>query len=159
MIDMKQFKWIVMPAVLACMMGCNSCTKDYVDLGLPSGTRWKIQNEEGFYSYRDAKYGCGTLFGSRVPDRDQWVELFSECNWEWAGTGYTVTGTNGNSIFLPAPGYKSFSDSITEIGEYGDYWTSTDEGVENSWFIFIYPDKKGVEFCSPYYQMSVRLVR
>lgn len=45
---MKKISWIAMLAMLAFMMCCNSRTKDYVDLGLPSGTQWKIQNEEGF---------------------------------------------------------------------------------------------------------------
>jgi len=155
---MKQFNWIALLAISACMMWCNACTKDYVDLGLPSGTKWKMQNEEGFHAYRDAKYGFGG-FGRKVPDRDQWVELMSECSWEWAGTGYTITGPNGNSIFLPAAGEKDLNDSISEIGTYGNYWSSTDEGIENSYYIFFYPDGKSTSICSPYYEMSVRLVR
>lgn len=151
---MKHFRLISMFVILTCMILCNSCSGDYVNLGLPSRTQWKNQNEDGFYTYRDAK-----MFGSRVPDRDQWVELMSECTWEWAGTGYTITGPNGNSIFLPAMGYKSFSDSIEDIGTYGNYWTSTDEGVENSYYMFMYPDKMSIGFCSPYYQMPVRLAR
>ena len=49
-------------------------------------------------------------------------ELVNNCKWEWSQingiNGYKVTGTNGNSIFLPAG----------EIGQEGAvlaYWTST----------------------------------
>lgn len=47
----------------------------------------------------------------KMPSTAQFVELLAECEWEFTGNGYKVTGTNGNSIFLPAAGYR-----------YGDKW-------------------------------------
>ena len=38
--------------------------------------------------------------------------------------GYEVTGTNGNSIFLPAAGYRN-SSSLNNAGSNGNYWSST----------------------------------
>lgn len=47
----------------------------------------------------------------RMPTKDEIQELINNCSWEWteiAGIrGYKVTANNGNSIFLPAAGWKS----------------------------------------------------
>ncbi len=47
----------------------------------------------------------------RMPTTDEISELMFQCSWTWTKqngkTGYLVTGTNGNSIFLPAAGYRS----------------------------------------------------
>ncbi len=37
--------------------------------------------------------------------------------------GYRVTGSNGNSIFLPAVGYR-YGSSLSSVGSYGYYWSS-----------------------------------
>ena len=41
-----------------------------------------------------------------MPTNAQLKELMEKCTWEFTGSGYTVTGPNGNSIFLPAAGYR-----------------------------------------------------
>ena len=41
-----------------------------------------------------------------MPTNEQLKELIEKCTWEFTGTGYTVTGPNGKSIFLPAAGYR-----------------------------------------------------
>lgn len=43
----------------------------------------------------------------RMPTTAELAELMNECEWEFVGNGYKVTGPNGNSIFLPAAGYRS----------------------------------------------------
>ena len=66
--------------------------------------------------------------GWRMPTKEECRELYDECYWEWTFldgmAGYKVTGPNGNSIFLPAAGYRSGS-SLHYVGEYGYYWSST----------------------------------
>ncbi|MBQ3982262.1 MAG: hypothetical protein II633_00665, partial [Bacteroidales bacterium] len=74
----------------------------YTDLGLPSGTIWKNFNATGFYTYDEAV----SQFGNRLPTKQQWEELKAECQWSWNGSGYKVTGPNGNSIVLPASGIR-----------------------------------------------------
>ena len=50
----------------------------------------------------------------RMPTIDEQRELLNECSWEWTELdGYTVTGPNGNSIFLPA------ADGRGGAGAYG----------------------------------------
>ena len=73
----------------------------YVDLGLPSGTLCKIQNENRYYDYDKAV----STFGCQLPTNKQWMELVKSCEWTWGNNGesngYVVKGTNNNSIFLP----------------------------------------------------------
>lgn len=60
----------------------------------------------------------------QMPNSSQEEELRSACTWTWTTrnghSGYTVTGPNGNSIFLPAGGTKS-GTSATNQGT-GNYW-------------------------------------
>lgn len=65
----------------------------------------------------------------RMPTRDEFKELLTECEWEWItlnGTGgmKVTSSTNGNSIFLPAGG-RSFNTTNSSKGSKGYYWTST----------------------------------
>lgn len=81
----------------------------YVNLGLPSGTYWKENDEQGTYRQRDAiaKFGH-----DKLPSKEQWEELKNKCKWSWTGKGYNIEGPNGYSIFLPAEsGGNSYSCS------------------------------------------------
>lgn len=62
----------------------------------------------------------------RMPTKDEQDQLRTSCTWTWNSTkkGYTVTGPNGNSIFLPAAGYRSDSD-LNYAGSNGYYWSSS----------------------------------
>lgn len=63
----------------------------------------------------------------RMPDGEEMNELMDECTWEWTAehgiNGAKVTGPNGNSIFLPAAGFRKFT-SLYFLGERGSYWSS-----------------------------------
>jgi len=64
----------------------------------------------------------------RMPTKDEMDELDTICTWTWTQkngiNGYDVKGPNGNSIFLPAAGYRN-DISTGGIGSYGDYWSSS----------------------------------
>ena len=67
----------------------------------------------------------------RMPTRAEEDELrdTNNCTWTWTTqngvNGYKVTSNvNGNSIFLPAAGYRYY-DSIYDAGTYGFYWSSS----------------------------------
>ncbi len=64
----------------------------------------------------------------RMPTDDEWTELRENCTWTWTNlngkNGYEVKGANGNSIFLPAAGYRDGFDSYY-AGYYGYYWSSS----------------------------------
>ena len=73
----------------------------------------------------------------RMPTKEEQDELVEKCTWTWKSKGNTeyngvagceVTGPNGNSIFLPAGGYKFMGTIFYEEGEYGHYWSASLNG-------------------------------
>ncbi len=135
---------------------------EWVDLGLPSGTKWATCNvgadspeDYGDYfawgettpksSYTSSNYNYSsnpttlpldkdaayTNWGPswRMPTTAEVKELNGNCTWTWTTQngvkGYKVTSkTNGNSIFLPAAGYRNGSD-LNYAGSYGYYCSSS----------------------------------
>lgn len=132
----------------------------WIDLGLPSGTLWKNKNESSFYTYEQAI----TRYGSQLPTQSQIVELVQKCSWVWNNTGYTITGPNGNCIFLPAPAPR-LGSLVDGVG-YGHYVTSTYAGrAEDGGFkvyYLLYFSKDFIEtdryYVSERYMHMVRLV-
>jgi hypothetical protein len=61
----------------------------------------------------------------RMPTTEELEELSTKCTWTWEQkngvNGCTVTGPNGNSIFLPAAGVR-YESSLGAAGTYGCYW-------------------------------------
>ena len=114
---------------------------EYVDLGL--SVKWATCNfgatsseEYGTYmTYDKALEACKYWGGSwRLPTKNEMQELVDFCSWTWTTQngvkGYKVTGPNGNSIFLPAAGYRVGS-SLISAGSYGAYWSSTPSGSDS----------------------------
>ena len=153
---------------------------EYVDLGLPSGTKWATMNVgaespedygdyfawgetatkstyasstckwyvyyQGYFTKYCTHSDLGTVdnitilelsddaanasWGGdwRMPTKEDQDELRTQCTWTWEQkngvNGYTVTGSNGNSIFLPAAGYRNNS-GLSGAGSYGNYWSSS----------------------------------
>ena len=64
----------------------------------------------------------------RMPTKAEQDELLNSCTWTWTKQkgkkGYKVTGPNGNSIFLPAAGYRD-DTSLYGAGSNGYYWSSS----------------------------------
>ena len=64
----------------------------------------------------------------RMPTYAEMQELMNNCTTTWTTQngvyGRKVTGKNGNSIFLPAAGYREYS-SLYNAGSDGDYWSSS----------------------------------
>nr|MCR5153047.1 hypothetical protein [Prevotella sp.] len=71
----------------------------------------------------------------RMPSSDDLYELNNNCTWEWVlqnnVKGYRVTGPNGNSIFLPAAGFKETNNSPLYAGYGGSYFSSRQVGDGN----------------------------
>lgn len=138
----------------------GGATGEYVDLGLTSGTKWKAMNEVNeavaagdFFTYDEAM----DRFGYGLPSKEQYEELIDECQWTWTGSGYNVTGPNGNSITLPAAGGRECYENV--YFEDGLYWSFTPDGSDYAWHLSfgsggVYMDSDGR--C---YRISVRLVQ
>ena len=64
----------------------------------------------------------------RMPTLDEMEELLNKCTWTWTTqngvNGQLVTGPNGNSIFLPAAGYRDGTNFV-DRGSRGYYWSAT----------------------------------
>ena len=64
----------------------------------------------------------------RMPTMDEQNEFRTECTWKWTQlngvNGYKVIGPNGNSIFLPAAGYR-YDGTFDDVGSYGYYWSGS----------------------------------
>jgi len=62
----------------------------------------------------------------RMPTSDQIEELVNCCSWQWTQrngvNGQLGTGPNGNTIFLPAAGYR-WCESLSNVGSVGRYWS------------------------------------
>lgn len=81
--------------------------------------------------------------GWRLPTQDEVNSLLDEINVsrEWTAlngvNGYKFTDkTSGNSIFLPAAGYRDQKDGkLRLVGDSGYYWSSSSYSVDCSWFL------------------------
>jgi len=149
---------------------------------------WGETEPKTKYNFTTYKYGDGTTFsfskynsadgkevldleddaarvnwgGSwRMPTAAEFEELLNNCTWIYneSNGGYTVQGSNGNTIFLPAAGYRYYDDPYG-TDDCGSYWSSS-----------LYPDGSSLAwdavFCSlfvnrdynyRYYGQSVRPV-
>ena len=127
----------------------------YIDLGLPSGTLWSDTNEEGFYTFDEAV----EKYGDRLPSREQFEELKSQCQWEWMGGGYKVTGHNGNCIVLPSAGYRNTKGDVLLVDYDGYYWSSTPHDLDYACNLDFYSCSVGVYNSYQGNGFSVRLVK
>ena len=99
----------------------------------------------------------------RMPAKAEQDELRNNCTWEWTTlngvNGYTVTGSNGNSIFLPAAGYR-YGTEAYDRGSDGRYWSSSLYGsyCNDASYLFFYSDRHGWYGKNRYYGQSVRPV-
>lgn len=97
-------------------------------------------------SYDVARAKWGSTW--RLPTKEEMKNLKKKCKWEWTTQGghkgMRVTGPNGNSIFLPAAGFRR-KDTLFNVGENGDYWSSTpDEYNTNSSWRLDFDDEEDV---------------
>ncbi len=66
--------------------------------------------------------------GYRIPTVDDYIELKNKCSWSWiseyhGANGFLIKGPNGNTIFLPAAGFKSDKNRYY-YGANACYWLS-----------------------------------
>lgn len=109
------------------------------------------------YDAATANWGSGW----RMPTKAEQDELMADCTWTWTVqngvNGYKVTSKkNGNSIFLPAAGYR-YGGSLYYTSSYGDYWSATAyDGSGNAYGIYF---GSGSVDRSSYYRNYGRSVR
>lgn len=129
----------------------NNSTGDYDYIGSNiSGTQYDVAH---------VKWG-----GSwRMPTKDEIRELVNKCSWKWTTyngvKGQLVTGLNGNSIFLPAAGYRYGTDFYNR-GSGGYYWSATlsENYSYNAFSLFFYSGYSYWDDYSRHYGFTVRPV-
>ena len=138
---------------------------EWVDLALPSRTLWYGKNADGlFYNFNEAM----EQFGNNMPTKEQFDELINNCTCTWTGEGYNIEGRNGNSIFLPAAGYRS--NALLDVGNFGIYWSSSlcesdkEQQEQHAWGLALGHDclnklECNCYDCDSYSNFSVRLVQ
>ena len=100
----------------------------------------------------------------RMPTIEQLAELMEECTWQWETVngvnGFMLTGPNGNSIFLPAAGYR-YSGSLYCDGSYGSYWSRMlyPDRPRSAYDLDLGEDSVYWSYYYRYYGFSVRAVR
>ena len=99
----------------------------------------------------------------RMPTEAELDELRENCTWTWTTqngvNGYKVIGPNGNSIFLPAAGYKN-GVPLLFVGSFGLYWSRSlnISNPESACFVYIYSDSIVWDYYDRYRGLSVRPV-
>lgn len=102
----------------------------------------------------------------RMPTKREMQELVDNCNWIWTKQGgvngyKVVSKKNGNSIFLPAAGFRMSASQISSEGSYGRYWTSTPYGEDANGAVYLnFNDEfHTVNWYSRHYGRPIRAVR
>ena len=90
----------------------------------------------------------------RMPTKAEQDELREQCTWVWTTqngvNGYKVTSKkNGNSIFLPAAGYR-YDSSLYSAGSYGYYWSSSLDAGDPDYAYYLYFSSDHVAWGSSY---------
>ncbi len=101
----------------------------------------------------DSRYDTATAnwgSGWRLPTESEFQELIDNCTWTWAKLngvkGYEVKSKkNGNSIFLPAAGYR-LVDTPYGQGSYGRYWSSTPFDTCNAYGLYFRSGSHGTNW-------------
>ena len=98
----------------------------------------------------------------RMPTKAEQKELLNNCTWTWTTqngvNGYKVTGPNGNSIFLPAAGYR-YGTGVNIRGS-GYYLSSSLCSCSSYYanYLYFYSDYYDWDSLYRYYGQSVRPV-
>lgn len=115
------------------------------------------------YDIATAKWGKDW----RMPTQAECEELATKCTWEWTTVnginGMTVTGTNGNSIFLPAGATRTGVTVSNQVGQRGNYWSGTlwPDNTNFASYLYFYSDATRVQPARSnrrYIGMSIRPV-
>lgn len=126
--------------IIVCLLVSTMMAQEtrYVDLGLPSGILWADQNEPNVYTFEET---TERFSGKEMPGRLHFQELVDYCTWKWNGNGYTIIGTNGDSIILPIKPYADCQGNESKDTTRGYYWSAEAYDELEAWGLYFGPDK------------------
>ena len=109
---------------------------EFVDLGLPSGTKWSSDYMKDGNNKEYLPYGRAESLS--IPTKEQWEELLDVCKWEFNIDNSfdfceaQCVGPNGNTLRFERTGKITISDC-------SDYWEA---------FFWIKEEKEGNDKCA-----------
>ena len=140
--------------------------KNFIDLGLPSGRLWADSNVGANAPHESGEYHSWEEW-LKSPiinwcSKSAILELMEECTWTWTTqnevNGFTVTGQNGNSIFIPASGYK-YQNTLYKFGESTELWICFRDGGNQCMSLWSDEDHDPrTGYNSEYYALPIREV-
>ncbi|MCR5659885.1 MAG: DUF1566 domain-containing protein [Bacteroidales bacterium] len=99
----------------------------------------------------------------RMPTKEEFEELYNNTTVTWTTqngvNGHLFTASNGNSLFLPAAGYRN--ESSLGAGSYGGYWSSSlnTNYPNNAWGFYFSSGNYYMGYNYRDYGQSIRAVR
>lgn len=135
--------------------------KEYVDMGLPSGTLWASENEEGYFNFDEAL----EKFGNNLPARWQFCELVENCDCYFdtdKNAFVCESNFNGNIVKFSALGFHFNMGTFIDVGSYGYYWSrSPHSNGKDAWSLNLsnYGSVDPTRLNYRYYGLSVRLCK
>ena len=155
-----------------CNVGANA-PEEYGDYFAWGETTPKDTYTSANYTYSDnpailpsdhdaatANWGSGW----RMPTKAEFQELYNNTTVTWTQqngvNGRLFTAANGNSLFLPAAGYR-YGSSLIGAGDWGYYWSSSlgTYSPSDAWFFYFDSGYYGMFDYYRLYGFTVRPVR
>ena len=102
--------------------------------------------------------------GWRMPTMEEWQELYQNTTVTWTQqngvNGRLFTAPNGNSLFLPAAGYR-WGSGLYGVGSYGYCWSSSliTGDPYDAWYFYFDSSNISMHYYDRYRGLSVRAVR
>ena len=131
------------------------CNGDYNQL-----TKYCDKSEYGYNGFTDTLIALEAMDdaaatalggGAYMPSKAAWEELINKTTVKWTTMNGVndrkFTGPNGNTIFLPAAGYR-WGSELLEAGNYSYYWSSSlYTGLPiYSWYLYFVSDDMGMYY-------------
>ncbi len=125
--------------------------KEFIDLGLPSGNLWAIENEvaengQPLYATYDEAV---KQFGENLPTRDDWQELLDNVPHllDRERNGLLFVASNGKELFLSMQ------------GPLGCYWSATAYDLYDAYSLIFSSNEAYTDYFYRDYERAVRLVQ
>lgn len=137
---------------------------EFVDLGLPSGTKWAKEFEQDGDEVRYLPYCDASTLS--LPTEEQWNELLSFCRWEFTYVNdysrkYDCIGPNGKVITFKSYGFYKV-DGIREQGERIYFWLKDPSDEPDKKLVYMFYDRGQIKTISKSFmgfKYPVRLVQ
>lgn len=137
---------------------------EFVDLGLPSGTKWAKKFEQDGDEVRYLPYCDASTLS--LPTEEQWNELLSFCRWKFTYVNdysrkYDCIGPNGKVITFKSYGFYKV-DGIIEQEERIYFWLKDPSDEPDKKLVYMFYDRGQIKTISKSFmgfKYPVRLVQ